>query len=90
MWKKYYAGDHGVFARYLAKNITKKEIKALQESYEKKPDFRVVLDKYMEDFEALISAAKDNARSGTVLALISGSDIGKVYYITARALGKIQ
>ena len=90
LWKKYYAGDHGVFARYLAKNITKKEIKALQESYEKKPDFRVVLDKYMEDFEALISAAKDNARSGTVLALISGSDIGKVYYITARALGKIQ
>ena len=34
LWKKYYASDHGVFARYLAKNITKKEIKALQESYE--------------------------------------------------------
>lgn len=90
LWKRYYAGDHGVFTRYLAKNITKKEIKAIQESYENKPDFRVVSDKYMEDFEALISAAKDNARSGTVLALISGSDIGKIYYIMARALGKIQ
>ncbi|MBR3502329.1 MAG: hypothetical protein IKO06_05430 [Alphaproteobacteria bacterium] len=90
LWKKYYAGDHGAFTRYLAKNITKKEVKSLQDSYEKKADFRVVVDKYMEDFEALIAAAKDNARSGTVLALISGSDIGKVYYIMARALGKIQ
>lgn len=90
LWKKYYAGDHGAFTRYLAKNITKKEIKLIQESYEKKPDFRVVSDKYMEDFEALIAAARDNARSGTVLALLSGSDIGKVYYIMARALGKIQ
>ena len=72
------------------KNITKKEVKAILESYEKKPDFRVVSDKYMEDFEALIAAAKDNARSGTVLALISRSDIGKVYYVMAKALGKIQ
>lgn len=90
LWKKYYAGDHGAFSRYLAKNITKKEVKAILESYEKKPDFRVVSDKYMEDFEALIAAAKDNARSGTVLALISRSDIGKVYYVMAKALGKIQ
>ncbi len=90
LWKKYYAGDHGAFARYLAKNMTKKEIKLLQETYEKKTDFRVISDKYMEDFEALISTARDNARSGTILALISGSDIGKVYYIMARALGRIQ
>ena len=90
LWKKYYAGDHGAFARYLSKNVTKKEIKILQDTYEKKTDFRVILDKYMEDFEALISMARDNARSGTILALISGSDIGKVYYIMAKALGRIQ
>ena len=90
LWKKYYAGDHGVFARYLTRNISKKEIKAIQESYAKKPDFRVVSDKYIEDFEALIASARDSARSGTILAMISSSDIGKVYYIMARALGKIQ
>ena len=90
LWKKYYAGDHGVFARYMARNITKKEIKAIQDNYTKKPDFRMVADKYIEDFDTLISAARDNARSSTILAMISGSDIGKVYYIMARALGKIQ
>jgi ABC-type transporter Mla subunit MlaD len=89
LWKQYYAGDHGVFVRNLAKNMTKKEIISIREDYESKPDFRVVVDKYLDDFNSLISAARKNNRAGTLLALISGSDIGKVYYVLARALGKI-
>ena len=89
LWKQYYAGDHGVFVRNLAKNMTKKEIISIRENYESKPDFRVVVDKYLDDFNSLISAARKNNRAGTLLALISGSDIGKVYYVLARALGKI-
>ena len=89
LWKQYYAGDHGVFVRNLAKNMTKKEIISIREDYENKPDFRVVVDKYLDDFNSLISAARKNNRAGTLLALISGSDIGKVYYVLARALGKI-
>ena len=89
LWRQYYAGDHGVFVRNLAKNMTKKEIISIREDYENKPDFRVVVDKYLDDFNSLISAARKNNRAGTLLALISGSDIGKVYYVLARALGKI-
>lgn len=89
LWKKYYEGDHSVFVRYLSKNMTKKEIIAVREDYEKKPDFRVVVDKYLDDFNSLIEAARSNNRAGTLLALISGSDIGKVYYILSRALGKV-
>ena len=89
LWKKYYEGDHGVFVRYLSKNMTKKEVIAVREDYEKKPDFRVVVDKYLDDFNSLIEAARSNNRASTLLALISGSDIGKVYYILSRALGKV-
>lgn len=89
LWKKYYEGDHSVFVRYLSKNMTKKEIIAVREDYEKKPDFRVVVDKYLDDFNSLIEAARSNNRASTLLALISGSDIGKVYYILSRALGKV-
>ena len=89
LWKKYYEGDHSVFVRYLSKNMTKKEVIAVREDYEKKPDFRVVVDKYLEDFDSLIEAARSNNRASTLLALISGSDIGKVYYILSRALGKV-
>ncbi|MBR1840863.1 MAG: hypothetical protein IJ778_01900 [Alphaproteobacteria bacterium] len=89
LWKKYYDGDHAVFTRFLAKNMSKKEILALREDYEKKTDFRLIVDKYLEDFNSLIAVARENERSSTLLALISGSDIGKVYYILARALGKV-
>lgn len=89
LWKKYYEGDHAVFVRHLAKNMTKKEIMAIQEDYEKKPDFRIIVDKYLDDFNSLINVARENERASTLLALISGSDIGKVYYILARALGKV-
>lgn len=89
LWKKYYEGDHSVFVRYLSKNMTKKEVIAIREDYEKKPDFRVVVDKYLDDFNSLIEAARSNNRASTLLALISGSDIGKVYYILSRALGKV-
>ena len=89
LWKKYYEGDHSVFVRHLSKNMTKKEIIAIREDYENKPDFRVVVDKYLDDFNSLIEAARNNNRAGTLLALISGADIGKVYYILSRALGKV-
>ena len=89
MWKQYYAGDHGVFVRYLSNNMSREEIAAIRRDYEAKPDFRVVVDKYIDDFNSLITSARNNNRAGTLLALISGSDIGKVYYVLARALGKL-
>lgn len=89
LWKKYYEGDHGAFVRYLSKNMTKKQVAAIKDDYENKQEFRLLVDKYMEDFASLVSAARENERASTLLALISGSDIGKVYYILARALGKI-
>ena len=90
LWKKYYEGDRGAFARYLAKNMTKKEIIAIRDDYEKKTDFRIIVDKYLDDFDTLIAAAKENDHAGTLLAMISGSDVGKIYYILSRALGKVK
>ncbi|MBQ8482004.1 MAG: hypothetical protein IJ532_05670 [Alphaproteobacteria bacterium] len=89
LWKKYYEGDHGAFVRYLSKNMTKKQVASVKDDYESNQSFRVLVDKYLSDFEALVMSARQNERAGTLLALISGSDIGKVYYILARALGKL-
>ena len=89
LWKKYYEGDHGAFVRYLSKNMTKKQVASVKDDYESNQSFRVLVDKYLSDFEALVASARQNERAGTLLALISGSDIGKVYCILARALGKL-
>lgn len=89
LWKKYYEGDHGVFVRHLTKNMTKKQIIAIQNDYANKSDFRLIADKYIEDFNRMVVAAKESEHAGTLLALISGSDVGKVYYVLAKALGKV-
>ena len=89
LWSKYYDGDTEAFVRYLAKNISRKQVVAIKDEFEKNSDFRRVVTAYMTEFEKLISKARSCEKSSVLLSVISGADIGKVYYIMARALDKI-
>lgn len=89
IWKKYYSGDTSAFVRYLSKVMTKNQIGAIRKEYEENPDFRSLVNRYVADFEMLISKAKGNERAGVLLSVISGSDVGKVYYVIAKALDKL-
>ncbi len=90
LWKRYYNGDASIFVRYLARNMTKQQISAVRKSFEKDMDFRKLVTGYLSEFETLIEHAKANERSGVLLSVISGADIGKLYYILAKALDKVQ
>ena len=89
IWKKYYNGDTAAFVRYLAKNMTKQQILEIRKLYEKNMDFRNMVTKYLSDFETLVARARVNEHAGVLLSVISGADIGKVYYILAKALDKL-
>ena len=89
IWKKYYNGDTSAFVRYLAKNMTKQQILEIRKLYEKNMDFRNMVTKYLSDFETLVARARVNEHAGVLLSVISGADIGKVYYILAKALDKL-
>lgn len=90
LWKKFYGGDHAVFARNIVKKLNRKQIIKIRDEYEKNADFRVLSDKYIADFEKLIIAAQNSERSEVVLAMISGADIGKIYYVIARAIDRLK
>ena len=89
LWKKYYNGDTAAFVRYLAKSMTKQQIVAVRKEYEENLDFRNLVNRYLAEFETLVDKARSNERAGILLSVISGADIGKLYYILARALDKI-
>ena len=89
LWKKFYNGDTGVFTRYLAKNMTKQQIASIRKEYEKSGEFRALVGTYLSEFEVLVSRAKEHEHSGVLLSVISGADIGKLYYILAKTLDKI-
>jgi len=90
LWKKFYNGDTSVFVRYLARNMTKQQITAIRNEFEKNSDFRNLVNGYLSEFETLIERAKANERSGILLSVISGADIGKLYYILAKTLDKVK
>ncbi len=89
IWKKYYNGDTSAFIRYLAKAMTKNQILAIRKEFEENLEFRGLVTKYLTDFESLITKARNNERSGILLSVISGADVGKLYYILAKALDKL-
>lgn len=89
LWKKYYNGDTSVFVRYLARNMTKAQIQAIRKEFEQNGDFRTLVSGYLSEFEVLVSRAKANERSGVLLSVITGADIGKLYYILAKTLDKL-
>ena len=89
LWKKFYNGDHGAFAHNMLKKLGRKEVLKIRDQYEKNSDFHALADKYLNEFETLLNAAEKSDKPETMLAIISGSEIGKIYYIFARALDKI-
>ncbi len=89
LWKKFYNGDSGVFIRYLSKNMSKQQIAAVQREYEKNTEFRGLVSSYLSEFEILINAAKSHEHSGLLLSVVSGADIGRLYYLLAKTLEKV-
>ncbi len=89
LWKKFYSGDRGAFAHHIIKKLGRKEIARIRDLYEKDSDFRAISDKYLGEFEVLLEAAEKSDRPDTMLSVISGSELGKIYYVLARALDKL-
>ncbi|MBE6452362.1 MAG: hypothetical protein E7012_02600 [Alphaproteobacteria bacterium] len=90
LWKKFYNGDTGVFVRYLSKNITKTQVSVVRKAFEDNTDFRNQINAYLAEFELLINSAKTHEHSGLLLSVITGADIGKLYYVLAKIMDKLE
>ncbi len=89
LWKKFYGGDHAVFARHVVKNLNRKQIVKIREEYEKNENFRQLTDRYIREFEELLEAARGCERPEILLSIFSNADVGKIYYVLARALDRL-
>jgi len=86
LWKRYYAGDHSAFMRYLSKALDKQTVAAIRGLFEKDGQFRGYAANYMREFEQVLARARQAERSEVLIAILTGSDIGKLYMILSRAL----
>lgn len=89
LWKKFYNGDTQIFIRTLSKNITNAQIDVIRKEFAKNDELRGLVIKYMNEFECLVEKSKNHEHATSLMAVISGSDLGRLYYILSKALNKL-
>ena len=89
LWKKFYNGDTQVFIRSIAKNMSNSQIGTLRKEFEKNEELRKLVNTYMGEFEMLVEKSKNHEHSAALMAIISGADLGRLYYVLAKALNKM-
>ena len=85
LWRRYYKGERGLFARRL---LDKRDVAAIRRNYESDPEFKRFVDKYLKGFGDLLAQARSAEHEELLSSAFISSDIGKVYLLLRESVGK--
>jgi hypothetical protein len=88
LWARHAKGERNLFTRRLYTLPGQQTFDEIRKKYQRDADFRTAVDRYVADFEKLLSevtkTGKDRAAGNAYLT----SDTGKVYTMLAHASGR--
>jgi len=87
-WKRFNKGERGIFVRKMLGFREKAKIAVIREKYQRDNEFRDYVSRYVQQFEHLLDEAKKRDQSGLLNQTFMSSDVGKVYMLLSRALGR--
>jgi ElaB/YqjD/DUF883 family membrane-anchored ribosome-binding protein len=88
LWRRYQRGEQDVFTRRLYTLKGQQTFDEIKRKYEREPEFRTAVDRYIADFEKLLADVARTDRDKTVTQSYLTSDTGKVYTMLAHAAGR--
>jgi hypothetical protein len=88
-WDRYRRGDHNVFTRRLYTPQGQQAFEEIRRRYRRDQEFHATVDRYIDEFEQLISEVDRGDPSGNMARTYLTADSGKVYTILAHAAGKL-
>jgi hypothetical protein len=89
-WRRFHKGDQSIFVRRMVKSLDKAQISAIRGKMEEESEFRGFVTRYVNEFETLIARARTTDRGEIIAAAFTSSDVGKLYLVLARAMGRIE
>lgn len=89
LWKRFYKGEQNVFLHHAARTITRSQVNAIKKLYSENREFRQYASRYISEFETLLKGARNNDRGDVLTAVFTSSDMGRLYVVLARAVGRI-
>ena len=87
-WRRFNQGEKGVFVRKMLGFREKTKLDAIAKLYRENPEFRDYAGRYLSEFERVLREAAKRDPDNILRTTFLSSDVGKVYMILARALGR--
>lgn len=89
-WAAYLQGDHGAFTRRAVQLLDEGEAQHLGTYYDRNPEFRDHVNKYIQDFEEMLRRILDSRDGGPLGVTMLSSDMGKLYVALAQAIDRLR
>lgn len=87
-WQRFYKGEKDVFVRKMLGFREKSKLAAIKEKYQTDSEFRDCVSGYFTEFEVLLDEANKRDQASLLKGTFLSSDVGKVYMLLSRALGR--
>ena len=89
LWDRYQRGETNVFTRRLYTLQGQQTFDEIRNKYLRDTEFRTAVDRYINDFEQLLSKETVNGQNQALAQSYLTSDTGKVYTMLAHAAGRL-
>ena len=89
-WRDFHAGDQSIFVRKILKNLDKHQMASIKNKFEDDGDFREYVTRYLAEFESLLSQARNSDHMDVLTGTFTSSEVGKLYLVLARSLGRLE
>ena len=85
-WMAYLKGNRGVFTRRAVRLLGGTESRAIEAHYEADGEFQTSVNRYINDFEAMLRRVLAERDGGMMAVTLMSSDMGKLYAALSQAI----
>ncbi|MEM8743385.1 MAG: hypothetical protein AAGF14_01985 [Pseudomonadota bacterium] len=90
VWQRFRRGERDIFSRQLYTSQGQATFDEITGRYQRDAAFRATVDRYIGDFERLLSDAERKGQNGQAIDNYLVSETGRVYLMLAHASGRLQ